>query len=97
MTNEDQRTFLINMLKVMIRELIVYKGFVEHLKEGTGSAQAASVDDFLAKMRSDPSVKTQLSPDFEIFVASALQSGENDAALVLRAFVELWTSRSDSN
>jgi hypothetical protein len=95
MNNEDQRTFLINMLKVMIRELIVYRGFVENLR-GSGS-QAEAVDDFLAKMRSDPSIKTQLGPDFERFVVAALQSGETDAGLILRAFLEGWTSQSDSN
>ena len=56
MTDEEQKRFLTQMLSVMVRELIVYKGFVEHLK-GSGT-RAETVDDFLAQIRSDPSIKT---------------------------------------
>ncbi len=97
MTDEEQRRFLIDLLKTAIRELLVYRTFCEKAKSDLGSHRAQEIDEYLNLVRNDTGVATQLGPDFAAFVEEVLQGPEHDADLALDAFLREWTPRSAPN
>jgi hypothetical protein len=97
MDTERQQSFLIDMLKVMIRDLIVYRTFCEKEKQDASPSRHQQIEKFLNRVRRDPGVKSQLGPDFEIFVRDVLQGEERDAGLALDAFLRGWTPRRAPN
>lgn len=97
MTNEQQKTFLIDLLKVMIRDLLVYRAFFESEKSQADLVRQAEIEEFVNSARMDAGVRTQLGHDFASFVDSLLEGSEGEAILVLDAFLREWTPRPLSN
>lgn len=96
MNDEQQKAFLIDMLKTTIRDVIVYRTGIEYAKSNP-DCSVQDLNDIMNLARNDLGVRTQLGDDFHAFVASALQLEEADAAQVLRAFVSEWSPRSAPN
>lgn len=97
MNDEEQKTFLIDMMRVMIRELLIYRAFCEKAKSDIGPRRSQVIDEFLNLIRNDAEVARQLGPDFAAFVREILQGSERDAGVALNAFLSEWTPRSDQN
>jgi hypothetical protein len=97
MDDNQQKRFLIDLLRVAIRELLVYRTFCEKAKSDLGSPGNREIDGFLNLVRNDTHVATQLGPDFVTFVEEILQGPERDAGQALDAFLRGWTPRSSAN
>ncbi len=97
MNDQQQKKFLIDMLRVMIRELLAYRTFCEKAKQDTGPVGIQEIDRYLNLTRNDKAVTTNLGPDFAVFVEGILLGPERDAGQALDAFLREWFPRSDVN
>ena len=97
MDTKEQNDFLIDMLRMMIKDLIVYRTFYEREKQDGSSLRRQEIGNFLNQVRNDPGVKKNLGPDFAAFVEFAFPGGQRVASVILEAFLRDWTPRSVPN
>lgn len=96
MTNEEQKRYLIRFLRSALRQLMIYRTFAEMAKQNAGP-HAGQVDTVLKDIQSDPSLVTQLGPDFETFVETLLDGSEGDVDQALEHFLTTWFPRTKAN
>lgn len=90
----EQRSYFLNSLRGLYRELGVYLMFAEVVKLIVGENE---VDDMLAKVRQDPDLQNHVDSYFQVLSASLLQSSEIDPEMALQAFISQWNARSKPN
>ena len=96
MDDKQQKVFLMDLSKAMLRDLIVYRTGIEYFRRNP-SDSFDGVESILNQARTDPSVKTQLGDDFLVFFEGILQLEKADATLALEQFLREWFPRSAVN
>lgn len=97
MNDKQQKDFLIEMFKILIRDLLVYRAFLESERQSADPDRLLEIERFVNSARMDAGVRTQLGPDFASFVGSLLEGSEVEASLALDAFLREWFPRSAAN
>lgn len=90
----EQRSYFLNSLRGLYRELGVYLTFVEVVKLVVGENE---VDDMLAKVRQDPDLQNHVDSYFQILSASLAQPSGIDPDMALQAFVAQWNAHGKPN
>ncbi len=96
MNSEEQKRYLLRFLRAALRQLMIYRTFAELTKRNAGS-HVAEVNYLLETIRSEPSLATQLGPDFETFVEDLLGGSEGDVDQALESFLTNWFPKTPSN
>jgi len=96
MNSEEQKRYLIRFLRAALRQLMIYRAFAEMARQEAGP-HADQVDSVLNDIRSEPSLVTQLGPDFETFVETLLDFPEGDADQALEHFLTTWFPKTNAN
>ena len=97
MDDKQQKDFLIEMFKTLIRDLLVYRAFFERERQVAELDRLLEIEEFVNSARMDAGVRTQLGPDFANFVGSLLEGSEVEASQALDAFLREWTPRRAAN
>jgi hypothetical protein len=97
MTPEEQKRYLIRLSRAAIRQLMIYRTFAEMAKKNAGSHARREVQSILKDIEAEPSLSTQLGPDFEIFVEEILQGTDGDADKALEHFLTNWFPDTNTN
>jgi hypothetical protein len=91
MTEDEQKRYLIRFLRAAMRQLMIYRTFAEMAKQKAGPQARKQVQSVLKDIEAEPSLATQLGPDFETFLGEILTGPERDADQALERFLTTWT------
>jgi hypothetical protein len=91
MTAEEQNRYLIRFLRAAIRQLMIYRTFAEMAKQNAGPHALQQVQAVLKNIEAEPSLATQLGPDFEIFLGGILNGTKVEADQALEHFLATWS------
>jgi hypothetical protein len=94
MTLEEQRDFLLSVLRRLYLELGVYMVFIEFGKLSVGDAE---VDKILDAARREPALRSHVNSFVQGFEASLTLSPPVDPEKVLREFLSLLSSKEKPN
>jgi hypothetical protein len=95
MDDRQQKQFLIDLARNMIRDLIVYRTGIEYFKRNP--SDVSGMDGIMSQARNDPGVRTQLGDDFQVFLEGVLALDKADAQMALEKFLREWSPRSAAN
>jgi hypothetical protein len=96
MNHEKQKTFLINLAVIMLRDLFVYRAGIEYFKRNP-SDSFDGVDGIINQARHDSAVRAQLGTDFHLYLQGILRSESADPREALEKFVTEWLPQSVVN
>ena len=94
-TDEEHREHLLNLLKRLYRELVVYRAFVEFVKMAIG--QNIDVEEILERARHDPELGPQVEAFFQDFSGATVEGLNNDLDRALRAYLLQWKPKGPPN
>lgn len=93
---EGQKVFLIDLAKLMLRDLIVNRTGIEYFKRNPADS-FDGVEKIMTQARNDPAVGKELQDDFQVYLEGVLQLEKADPRFVLEKFLTEWFPRSSAN